>query len=409
MNQLNKVCFIGLGYVGLPTAIIAATHGGYQIIGVDIDPFKVEMTNNGHLHFTESGLEPLLNSALKKGLIKASLNPEKSDAFFIVVPTPVDTANHPDITMICEAVNSIIPFLEKGNLVVIESTCPIGTTESIAQQIFHQRPDLKDELYIAYCPERILPGNIIHELIHNDRVIGGIDEKSTEKAIEFYSSFVKGHFYGANPRTAELCKLTENSYRDVQIAFANELSMICHSAGADVWELIKLANKHPRVNILRPGCGVGGHCIAVDPYFLISEYDKEAKLISKAREVNKGKAEWVIEQVTKTIADFIKHFNRRPIVALMGLAYKSNVGDLRESPSLYIAHSLKKNFNDVTFRLIEPNIRESREFQLTGYSEAYEECDIAVFLTPHNQFYKLQCSNEKINLDFCGIFVDQKN
>lgn len=408
MNQFNTVCFIGLGYVGLPTAIIAATYGGYNVIGVDIDPAKVEMTNNGHLHFAESGLKPLLHKALNCGSIKATLIPEKSDAYFIVVPTPVDSKNRPDLSMVYEAINNIIPLLEKGCLIVIESTCPMGTTESAANMIYSRRPDLEGEIYIAYCPERVLPGNVIYELINNDRVIGGINQKSAEKVIAFYSRFVKGKLYATNTRTAELCKLTENSFRDVQIAFANELSIICDMAGVNVWELINLANKHPRVNILRPGCGVGGHCIAVDPYFIISEFQDNATLISKGREVNKSKADWIVEQVSKSITEYVIKTGNNPVIALMGLAYKADIGDLRESSSLYIARNLKNRFSSLDFRFVEPNIIQYHEFKLTYYQNAYDECDIAVFLTPHHQFYSLPYTQEKVILDYCGIFMDVK-
>ena len=255
---------MGLGYIGLPTSIIAAENG-VEVTGVDINPSVVEMTNAGKLHIVEPGLQELLERVVKSGNLRASLVPEESDAYFIVVPTPFKGNHEPDISYVETATKAVIPLLKAGDLFVIESTSPVGTTEKMSSLIFSCRPELEGKIYIAYCPERVLPGNVIYELVHNDRVIGGIDPRSTEKAVEFYSQFVKGKLHPTNAKTAEMCKLTENSSRDVQIAFANELSLICEKAGINVWELINLANKHPRVNILQPGCGVGGHCIAVDP------------------------------------------------------------------------------------------------------------------------------------------------
>ena len=272
-----KACFIGLGYIGLPTAIMAAKYGNMNVLGVDVNPSVVDHTNAGELHIVEPGLQDLLQEVVSSGKLVAKQSPDESDVYLIVVPTPFKGNHEPDISYVESATKSVIPYLKEGDLFVIESTSPIGTTEQMAQLIFDERPELKGKLFIAYCPERVLPGNIIHELINNDRVIGGIDAPSTEKASDFYAHFVKGRLHKTNSRTAEMCKLTENSSRDVQIAFANELSVICDKAGIDVWELISLANKHPRVNILQPGCGVGGHCIAVDPYFITAAYPLEAK------------------------------------------------------------------------------------------------------------------------------------
>ena len=271
-----KACFMGLGYIGLPTAIIAAQHG-IKIIGVDINPKVVDMTNQGKLHIIEPGMQELLQEVVADGRLKASTIPEESDAYFIVVPTPFKGDHEPDISYVEAASRTVIPFLKEGDLFVIESTSPVGTTDKIQNIIFTLRPELKDKIYIAYCPERVLPGNVIYELIHNDRVIGGMNDDSTDKAIDFYSRFVQGNLHRTNCKTAEMCKLTENSSRDVQIAFANELSLICDKADINVWELINLANKHPRVNILQPGCGVGGHCIAVDPYFITADFPMESK------------------------------------------------------------------------------------------------------------------------------------
>lgn len=280
-----KACFMGLGYIGLPTAIIAAQHG-IKIIGVDINPKVVDMTNQGKLHIIEPGMQELLQEVVADGRLKASTIPEESDAYFIVVPTPFKGDHEPDISYVEAASRTVIPFLKEGDLFVIESTSPVGTTDKIQNIIFTLRPELKDKIYIAYCPERVLPGNVIYELIHNDRVIGGMNDDSTDKAIDFYSRFVQGNLHRTNCKTAEMCKLTENSSRDVQIAFANELSLICDKADINVWELINLANKHPRVNILQPGCGVGGHCIAVDPYFITADFPMESKIIATARNIN---------------------------------------------------------------------------------------------------------------------------
>ena len=291
-----KACFMGLGYIGLPTAIIAAKHG-IEVIGVDINPQVVEMTNQGKLHIVEPGLEAYLEEVISSGQMKAAVKPEVSEAYFMVVPTPFKGNHEPDISYVEAATRVVIPFLKVGDLFVIESTSPIGTTEMMTKLIFDERPELEGNIYIAYCPERVLPGNVIYELVHNDRVIGGINPESTEKAIAFYSQFVQGKLHRTNSRTAELCKLTENSSRDVQIAFANELSLICDKAGINVWELIELANKHPRVNILQPGCGVGGHCIAVDPYFITEDFPMESQIISKSREINNYKTFWCEEKV----------------------------------------------------------------------------------------------------------------
>ena len=394
---------MGLGYIGLPTAIIAAKHG-IQIIGVDINPKVVEMTNEGKLHIVEPGLEEMLKEVVDNGMLRASTTPEESDAYFIVVPTPFKGDHKPDISFVESATHMVMPFLKEGDLFVIESTSPVGTTDKMKQLIFAERPELEGKLYIAYCPERVLPGNVIYELIHNDRVIGGIDEASTEKAKEFYSIFVKGTLHSTNSKTAEMCKLTENSCRDSQIAFANELSIICDKAGINVWELISLANKHPRVNILQPGCGVGGHCIAVDPYFISSEFPEEARMITMAREVNNYKADWCAEKVKNAMLQFEITNKRKPVVAMMGLAFKPDIDDLRESPAKYIVTKVLQGFNNADILVAEPNIREHKIFNLTEYHTAYEQADIVVFLTAHTPFKQLPWSNEKQILDFCGIF-----
>ena len=395
---------MGLGYIGLPTAIIAAKHG-VTVTGVDINQEVVDKTNAGHLHIIEPGLEDLLKEVVAAGQLHATTQPEKSDAFFIVVPTPFRGGNHePDISYVEAATRSVIPFLEPGNLFVIESTSPVGTTDKMAKIIFEERPELVDKIHVAYCPERVLPGNVIYELVHNDRVIGGRDEASTAAAQHFYSQFVQGQLHHTNCKTAEMCKLTENSSRDSQIAFANELSIICDKAGINVWELIRLANKHPRVNILQPGCGVGGHCIAVDPYFISTEFPAESKMISTAREVNNYKAFWCAEKVKNAILKFELDNKRKPVVAMMGLAFKPDIDDLRESPSKYIATRVMQDCCNANILIVEPNISEHPVFKLSEYNEAYDKADIVVFLTAHSVFKTLQWRDDKVILDFCGIF-----
>lgn len=399
-----RVCFIGLGYIGLPTAIIAAKQG-VDVVGVDTNPTIVSNTNMGKLHIVEPHLEEILQEVVSAGKLRAYLTPQLSDVYIIVVPTPFKNINHePDISFVEKATNDIIPLLKEGDTYIIESTSPIGTTEKMAEKIFARRPELKGKIAIAYCPERVLPGNIIHELINNDRVIGGIDADSANKAKEFYCQFVKGELYTTNCRTAEMCKLTENASRDVQIAFANELSLICDKVGINVWELIELANKHPRVNILQPGCGVGGHCIAVDPYFISSIYPREARIISMAREVNNYKALWCAEKIRKTMVEFELEHHRAPIVAMMGLAFKPNIDDLRESPAKIITSKVLQSCNNGDVMVVEPNISEHNVFKLTNYKKAYESADIVVFLVNHKEFAALNYRDNVMVLDFCGTF-----
>lgn len=399
-----KACFMGLGYIGLPTAIIAAKEGGVDIVGVDINPSVVEQTNAGHLHIIEPGMEEMLQEVVKSGKLHASTKPEESDAYFMVVPTPFKGNHEPDVSYVEAATRAVIPFLKEGDLYVIESTSPVGTTEQMAKIIFGERPELEGKIYIAYCPERVLPGNVIYELVHNDRVIGGLDEASTKKAQEFYSQFVKGTLHPTNARTAEMCKLTENSSRDVQIAFANELSLICDKAGINVWDLINLANKHPRVNILQPGCGVGGHCIAVDPYFITADFPAESKIIAAAREINNYKAFWCAEKVKNAMLEFELKNHRKPVVAMMGLAFKPDIDDLRESPAKQIVSRVMQSCNNADILVVEPNVKSHNVFKLTDYKEAYDKADIVVFLTAHKPFKSLPWNDDKVILDFCGIF-----
>ena len=338
------------------------------------------------------------------GMFRASTKPEVCDAYFMVVPTPFKGNHEPDISYVEAATRSVIPYLKEGDLYVIESTSPVGTTELMANIIYTERPELKDKIYIAYCPERVLPGNVIYELVHNDRVIGGLNPRSTEKAICFYSQFVKGTLHKTNARTAEMCKLTENSSRDVQIAFANELSLICDKASINVWELISLANKHPRVNILQPGCGVGGHCIAVDPYFITSDFPVESQLIGKAREINNYKSFWCAEKVKNAMLEFELQHHRKPIIAMMGLAFKPNIDDLRESPAKYITTKVMQCCNNAKILVVEPNVKEHNVFKLTNYRDAYEKADIIVFMVAHNLFKTLPYNRDKVILDFCGVY-----
>ena len=400
---MKKVVFLGLGYIGLPTAAVAAGHG-YEVVGVDVNPSVVETINQGKIHIVEPELDQIVKKVVRTGNLRAVSKPEQADAFFVVVPTPFKQNHRADITYVESATRSVIPYLREGNLFVIESTSPVFTTERMAEVIYKERPELKDKIYIAYCPERVLPGNTLYELVHNDRVIGGINPESTAKAIEFYSAFVQGKLHPTNARTAEMCKLTENSSRDSQIAFANELSMICDKAGINVWELIDLANKHPRVNILQPGCGVGGHCIAVDPYFITADFPAESKLISDARDINNYKSFWCAEKVKNAMLEFELKNHRKPVVAMMGLAFKPNIDDLRESPAKYITTKVMQSCNNADILVVEPNVKEHNVFKLTDYKEAYDKADIVVFLTAHTPFKELEWREDKVILDVCGIF-----
>lgn len=394
---------MGLGYIGLPTAIISSQHG-IDVCGVDINSSVVEKTNRGELHIVEPGLGEMLRKAVESKSLVASTSPEVSDVYLMVVPTPFKANHEPDISYVEAATKSVIPFLKAGDLYIIESTSPVGTTEKMASLIFSERPELKGRIHIAYCPERVLPGNVIYELVNNDRVIGGIDEASADAAASFYAQFVKGKLHKTNCRTAEMCKLVENSSRDVQIAFANELSMICEKADINVWELINLANRHPRVNILQPGCGVGGHCIAVDPYFITSAYPQEAKIIAQARTINNYKSDWCVEKVKNAILTFELARGVKPKVALMGLAFKPNIDDLRESPALKIAQALTVSMPDVDFRVVEPNITGHKDFTITEYEQAFAQSDIVVYLTAHKEFFTLPAEAPgKQILDFCGV------
>ena len=400
MKNKPSVVMMGLGYIGLPTAALIASRG-LKVTGVDIRQGVVDTINKGEIHIVEADLDGLVHKVVKEKFLKASIAPVASDVYLIAVPTPFKGDYEPDLSYVASAFRSIIPTLKKGALVILESTSPVGTTRKMEKLIFDERPELKDNIYLAYCPERVLPGNIIYELKHNDRAIGGIDEISTQKAIGFYKHFVVGTLHPTNAKTAEMVKLVENASRDNQIAFANELSIICDKADINVWDMIALANKHPRVNILNPGTGVGGHCIAVDPWFIVSEFPNESPLIKKSREANNYKTEWVLEKIkNKALAFKIKN-SKDPVIACMGLAFKPNIDDLRESPALYVTETLEgQNF---TILAVEPNLTTCENFVLTDYNEAINKADIIVYLVSHSEFKNLETDPNKNILDFCGV------
>lgn len=397
-----EVVILGLGYIGLPTAALLASNK-IKVHGVDNNPDVVKTINEGKVHFIEPELDLAVKKSVEEGYLSAHSLPKEADVYLIVVPTPFKEDYEPDISFIEDATKGIIPYLKEGDLYIIESTSPVGTTEKMRDYIFSERPELKGKIFISYCPERVLPGNALYELEENDRVIGGIDENSTEVAMEFYRKFVIGKLHATNSKTAEMCKLVENSSRDIQIAFANELSLICDKAGINVWKLIELANKHPRVNILHPGCGVGGHCIAVDPYFITSHFPNESKIISASREINNTKPFWCLERIDFARSEFAKAHKCKPKIAVMGISFKPNIDDLRESPAMFIAQQLLNNINDEEVLIADPNIQNNKEFKLVGYKKALEESDIIVFLVAHDEFKDLKINNEKYVLDFCGV------
>ncbi|KPV91529.1 UDP-N-acetyl-D-glucosamine 6-dehydrogenase [Pseudoalteromonas sp. P1-30] len=415
--SFKKISVIGLGYIGLPTAAMFASYEK-KVIGVDVNQLAVDTINRGEIHIVEPDLDKIVYTAVNKGFLKAVTVPEKADAFLIAVPTPFKN-NHssipePDLSYIKKACEAIAPVLEKGNLVVLESTSPVGATEQMAEWLALARTDLtfpmkageSADISIAHCPERVLPGHVVRELVENDRVIGGITAKCSARAVELYHTFVKGDCVITNARTAEMAKLTENSCRDVQIAFANELSVICDKLDIDVWELIKLANRHPRINILQPGPGVGGHCIAVDPWFIVSKTPDEAKLISTARQVNDAKPQWVIDKVKVAISDFLQANPSKTakdvVIACYGLAFKPDIDDLRESPALTITQKIK-SFHRGTVKAVEPNIDSTHvdSIECTNINDAVEYADIHVVLVKHKEFYNLK--NNEYTLDFVGL------
>ncbi len=395
----KKICIMGLGYIGLPTGALLATKG-HQVHGVDVKPEVVEIINKGLIHIVEPELDAFVKSAVQSGNLKASLQPDNADIFIITVPTPVDEQNNPDITYVIDATNAIAPFIREGNCLILESTSPIGTTEKLVALLRDKGVDV-DKIHVVYSPERVLPGQTMRELVQNDRIVGGITPEAAEVVCEFYESFVQGEVIKTNSRTAEMSKLTENACRDVNIAFANELSILCDKFNINVWELISLANRHPRINILKPGSGVGGHCIAVDPWFIVAEGKEDAKIIRTAREINNRKPNWVVEKIMLEATSFKNKNNREPHVACFGIAFKPDIDDMRESPSLYIVKELLAKGMEVI--ISEPNIKSHKTIKLTDYKMAVCEADIIVFLVSHKEFKNLIVPEDKIVIDICGV------
>ena len=406
--MFKKVSVVGLGYIGLPTAAFIASKG-IEVVGVDVTKHVVDTINQGKIHIVEPGLEEMVKDDVEKGLLKAYLEPQEADAFLIAVPTPFKGDDYePNLAYIESASKAISKVLKSGDLVILESTSPVGATEKMAAWIAEARPELNiaglcaDEdanIFVAHCPERVLPGHVIRELEENDRVIGGLNAASTERATALYKTFVKGECIATNARTAEMAKLTENASRDSQIAFANELSMICDKQGIDVWELIELANRHPRVNILQPGAGVGGHCLAVDPWFIVNQNPEEARLIHQARKTNDFKPDWVIQKIEAAVKGI-----ENPTIACLGLAFKPDIDDLRESPALQITEKLvAKGYSILA---VEPNVEalpksliDSNNVTLVSLDEAMQQADAVGILVKHKEFISMPVTNENV-IDF---------
>ena len=395
---------MGMGYIGLPTAALLANRG-YQVHGVDINKHAIDTINRGEIHIVEPELDTFVQSAVKSGSLTANVNPSESDIFMIAVPTPFhsdkfnDMTNSPvpNVDYIVDATKQIAPYIKPGNLVLLESTSPVGTTDMMADILRKEGVDI-GKIYIAHSPERVLPGYIVRELIENDRIVGGVNDVSTKKAADFYRTFVEGEVLETTAKTAEMAKLTENSFRDVNIAFANELSILCDDMDINVRELISLANRHPRVDILNPGCGVGGHCISVDPWFIVDRANGKAKMVEQARRTNDYKSDWVVEKIQNKALVFEKDHGRRPTIACMGLAFKPNIDDLRESPALYIAKKLVNK--DCTVLAVEPNIDKYQGLEIVSLKDGLEKSDLVVFLVAHKEFKGIDI---KGSLDFCGI------
>jgi len=410
----KKVSVIGLGYIGLPTAAVIASRG-IEVIGIDVSEKAVEIINQGKVHIVEPDLDMVVQAAVTMGKLRASLTPEIADVFMIAVPTPFKDGHKPDLSFIQKAAEAIAPVLEKGNLVILESTSPVGATEKLSKWLQELRPDLhfpgqtsrEPNMYVAHCPERVLPGRVLEELVSNDRIIGGMSDKCAEKAIELYKVFVRGDCISTNARTAEMAKLTENSFRDVNIAFANELSIICDELKINVWELIALSNRHPRVNILSPGPGVGGHCIAVDPWFIVDSAPESARIIRTAREINDSKPQYVVNKVTAAADEF-----KRPVIACLGLAFKPDIDDLRESPALDITHNLA-SMNIGEILAVEPNIQQLPEkltekgVELVSLTAALDRANVLLVLVDHKSFKALSINdvNTKVVVDTRGLFA----
>ena len=397
----RRICVLGLGYVGLPTASLLGTLG-YDVYGVDVNPQVVEKIRAGSIHIPEPGLDVLVKSAVQSGNLRVGTEPEEADVFILAVPTPFEDGHQPDLSFVTAATDALVPVIRAGNLVVLESTCPVGTTkEIVAPRLAASGLTLGEDLFVAHCPERVLPGKILSELLELDRIVGGVDEASAERAQAFFAGFVNGEVHCTTAETAELTKLVENAYRDVNIALANELSLICDVEGVSVGELIQLANRHPRVNILQPGPGVGGHCIAVDPWFIIARQPTLTRLLAAARAVNDQKPDWVVERVKRHAEKFV-----RPVIACLGLAYKADVNDLRESPALKIVRSLiSDRVGEVL--AVEPNLERHADFSLHLPEEAINVADIVVILVGHKEFRKIKRErfHEKIVIDTVGMLV----
>jgi len=400
----KRVCILGLGYIGLPTAALLA-NSGYMVHGVDISQHAVNTINQGKIHIVEPDLGAFVQSAVASGRLRAATKPEEADVFMICVPTPFakggNSIPQPDLSYVIAAARSIIQYVRSGNIIILESTSPVGTTELVRDTLANSSVDVS-ALHISYCPERVLPGRIMTELVENDRIVGGLTPEAAGVAAQFYASFVRGKVLKTDARTAEMCKLVENSFRDVNIAFANELSMLCESLDIDVLELIQLANHHPRVNILQPGCGVGGHCIAVDPWFIVAKDPERARLIRTAREVNDYKAEWVIERVKNAALKFQIDNGKKARIACMGLAFKPDIDDLRESPALNIAISLRDSGFDVL--AVEPNIRDFEGLHVVPLEEGIRVADIVVLLVRHWQFLEIDLT-DKVALDYSAMAI----
>ena len=401
MEKILNISVIGLGYIGLPTAALLASEG-FKVKGMDVSDHVVKTINRGEIHIVEPDLDEYVHSAVSKGLLKAATYVEPAEVYILCVPTPFNLINKmptPDVDYVVTAVKSIAQHLKAGDIIILESTSPVGTTSMLRDILIEQGVNV-DEIYIAYCPERVLPGKIMHELVQNDRIVGGLNEKSTKVVADFYRNFVKGEILLTDSKTAEMCKLTENSFRDVNIAYANELSMICANNGVDIWELIELANHHPRVNILQPGTGVGGHCIAVDPWFLVSSDQKNTKLIKQAREVNDSKPNWVVEKICKAAKDSGK---TDPQIACLGLTFKPDIDDLRESPASIVANTLIAK--DFRVLCVEPNIKSHPDFIITSLDNVLKNADIIAILVGHKEFRTTINKKSLIDvkaIDFCG-------
>ena len=397
--QAKTICVMGLGYIGLPTAALLANRN-YQVYGVDVVQQTVDIINQGKIHIVEPELDTFVRSAVNSGNLKADIKPREADIFIIAVPTPFHEGFVPNIDYIVSATKAIAPYVKEGNIVILESTSPVGTTDKVEEVLKAEGIDTS-EIFIAHCPERVLPGQIMRELVENDRIVGGTTPEATDITVEFYKTFVDGDILKTDAKTAEMAKLTENSYRDTNIAFANELSILCDKLDINVRELIKLANRHPRVNILQPGAGVGGHCIAVDPWFIVHKGGDDAKMIRTAREVNTYKTEWAIEKIKNAALEFENKTGKKAKVACMGLAFKPDIDDLRESPALGITKRLIADGLNVL--PVEPNIETYPEFDIYKYQEAIEKADIITFLVAHKEFKTL---NVETGLDFCGVLID---